>query len=211
MLGRRDQIRRRYKYPSGATLSKLLVIKSHSNWLSFLVGQRSPLLKLVCKVTLCLCFHLCIHPSEARKSVNSRLLARLRAYTLITFGLTGMLFEHAFLNQVKTASFRSLLTLFFKIFRLEFTWPDSYAWIIFVLFVIHFDILFFFTLYSSTTFSFFFLLATLYILCDWNVDSFHLNKICNCSGLCCTTESLNFMSLKIAKIRILMFHLNGSE
>ena len=61
------------------------------------------------KVTMCLCFHLFSSPSEAQKSVNSKILARLRDFYLIIIPLTGELFEHAFLNQVKTASSRSLL------------------------------------------------------------------------------------------------------
>ena len=62
-----------------------------------------------------------------------------------------MLFEHAFLNQVKTTLSRSLLSLFFKFFQLGFTWPDSYASMIFVLFAILVNIVFFFTSYSSAT------------------------------------------------------------
>ena len=41
--------------------------------------------------------------------MNSRLLARLRAFSLTIFPLTGMLFECTFLNQVKTASYRFAL------------------------------------------------------------------------------------------------------
>ena len=62
-----------------------------------------------------------------------------------------MLFERAFLNQVKTASSRSFLSLFLNIFRLAFTWLDSYASMIFVLFAIHIDIVFLLTQYPSAT------------------------------------------------------------
>ena len=103
------------------------------------------------KVTLCLCFHLSSHPSGAQKSVNSRFFANLRAFSLIIIPLTGMLFERALLKQVKTASSRSLFSLFFNFLRLEFTWPGSYASKIFLLFAILVEMLFFFTPYSSAT------------------------------------------------------------
>ena len=108
---------------------------------------------------MCLCFHLSIHPSKARKFVNPMLLARLRDFSLIAFPLIAMLFEGTFLNQVKTASSRSLLSLIFNFFQLGFTWLESHDSMIFVLFGIHFDIVFSFALYSSATlFLFFFLL-----------------------------------------------------
>ena len=72
-------------------------------------------------LTFCLCLHLSSHLSEAQKSVNSRLFARLRDFSLTIIRMTGMLFEPAFLNQLKTALSRSLLSLFFNFFRLEFT------------------------------------------------------------------------------------------
>ena len=128
--------------------------------------------------TLTICFHLSIHLSQAQKCVNSR----FRAFSLIKFPLIGM-----FLNQVKTVSSRSLLSLFFSFFWLGFTWPDSFS------------------------FSFFHFLQCFMFFCDWNVYSFHLNKIHNCSRLRCTSESLNLMRSNIAKIQILMFHLNGSD
>ena len=76
--------------------------------------------------------------------------------------------EHVFLSQVKTASYRSLLPLFFHYLRIGITRPDSHASLVFVLLAIHTDVVFFFTPYSSATqvFFFFFLLqcyATLYI------------------------------------------------
>ena len=87
------------------------------------------------------------------------------AFRLSTFGCAGqlpnfavqiscpteILFECTFLIQVKRALSWCFLSLFFNFFQFGFTWPDSYAAITFVLFVIHASIAFFFTLYSSAT------------------------------------------------------------
>ena len=136
-----------------------------------------------------------IHPLEARKSVNSTLSTRLSAFSLIPFSLTGMLSERSFLNQEKTASCRSLLSLFFNFFQVGYTLPDlddfcsvcnpcQYCIFLYTTFISNA----FFC--CSSAFNF---LQRFIFLCDWNVYSFHLNKIRNCSGLCYTTESLNLM------------------
>ena len=156
MLGRRYQIRQCLKDLSARTLSKLLV-SFQLAVISDVTAFASP--ETACKVTLCFCSHLSIHPSDARKSVNSRLLARLRAFSLITFPLTRRLFERTFLNQVKTTSSRSLASLFFNFLLPGSTWPDTDASMIFFLFAIHVDFVFSFTPYSSATlFLFFFCL-----------------------------------------------------
>ena len=96
------------------------------------------------KVILCLCFHLSSHPSEAQKSVNWRIFARLRVFSLTIILLTGILFERGFLNQVKAASCRSVSSVFINFFWLEFTQSDSYASKVFLLFTIHVENVFLF-------------------------------------------------------------------
>ena len=71
-------------------------------------------------VTLRLCFHLSSHPSETWKSGNSRLFAWFRAFSLTIIQLTIMLFERAFLNEVKTASSTIFTTTFLQLFPSQF-------------------------------------------------------------------------------------------
>ena len=66
----------------------------------------------------------------------------LRAFSLIT-PLTRVLFKRTFLNQIKTTSSKSLLSLILNLWRPEFIWPDSNASMVFVLFVMHVEIVFF--------------------------------------------------------------------
>ena len=125
-LGRSDQIHKHYKYPSARIFSKLLVNKSHSNWLSFLELQYSLLLKQLVKwhasKVTSLCFHLSIHPLEARKSVNSTLLARPRVFSLILFLFTGMLSKRRSLNH---SHFHNTLRLFYVLPNFNFTESET--------------------------------------------------------------------------------------
>ena len=134
--------------------TKWLANRSHSNLLSFLALRRSLLLTQLWKWHCDFAsIYLATHQRLENLLTQSLLLVSGLCFSLMIIPLTGMLFERAFLNQVKTASSRSLFALFFNFFRLEFTWPDSYASKIFLLSAIHVEMVFFFTpCFSATLF-----------------------------------------------------------
>ena len=180
--------------------TKWLANRSHSNLLSFLALRRSLLLTQLWKWHCDFAsIYLATHQRLENLLTQSLLLVSGLCFSLMIIPLTGMLFQRAFLNQIKTASSRSLLALFFNFFRLEFTWPDSYASKIFLLSAIHAEMVFFFTpCFSATlfrTFSFFNFLQSFILFCYRNVYSFHLSHLFRRTSL--FMEDINFVILNI--------------
>ena len=121
--------------------------------------------------------------------------------------------QYTFLNLLFWASFFCLVLLLFD-YCCFFFWRKKFLFICLFL-----NIIFWLSAMISDfsaalfccCFSHFNFLQWFIFLCDCSFYCFHLNKIHNCSGLCCTTESLYLKRSKIAKIQMLMFHSNGSE
>ena len=123
------------------------------------------------KVKLCLCFNLSSRPSEAQKSVNSWLFARLRAFSLMIIPLVGCIASllhqfHLYCLLSSTFSDSSSLTRFigfkyFSCFKSMWKWYSSLQIFLCDTFL--------------HTFSFFNFLQSFIFFCYRNVYSLHLS------------------------------------